>query len=220
MQIIPSIFIQKGGVVSLYKGNENAEKKRYSASPVSFAKDFGETASTLFIVDLDGDQSEEWAPKIREVFTGELWWAGQIRSMEQIQRLMELGVNRVVLGQSAKAIYSEALEQYGSDKILAGLQVKHYDDAPDICENLAQTGFQDILLKDLNAEGTLFHPNFDLMEKCVYFSNKNVYASGGVSKERHLALLKKAGVKGVIIGRALYEHQLDLGSMIRQYQGE
>lgn len=220
MQIIPSIFIQKGGVVSLYKGSDNPEKKTYAASPTSFAKDFGKSANTLFIVDLDGDQSEEWVPKIREVFTGELWWAGQVRSMEKIQRLMDLGINRVVLGQSAKIIYSEAVEKYGSDKILAGLQVRHDDEAPDICEKLAETGFQDILLKDLNAEGTLFHPNFDLMEKCNYFSKINVYASGGVSKERHLALLKKAGVKGVIIGRALYEHQLDLGSMIRRYQGE
>ena len=81
-------------------------------------------------------------------------------------------------------------------------------------------GFEDILLKDLNAEGTLFQPNFDLMEKCAYFSKKNIYASGGIATEQHLELLKRAGVKGVLIGRALYEHQLDLVKLLTRYQGE
>lgn len=220
MRIIPTIFIQDGGLVSFYKGNDNAEKKTYPASPASYAKDFARHADTLLVVDLDGDQTQEWAPKIRANFQGELWWAGQVRSLEHVETLMNLGVNRVVLGQSAKPIHKEALEHYGPQKLIAGLKVHHYDQAPDLCEALGALGFEDILLKDLNAEGTMFHPNFDLMEKCVYFSQKNVYASGGVATEQHLELLKRAGVKGVLIGRALYEHQLDLGSLLDHYQDE
>jgi len=128
-------------------------------------------------------------------------------------------VDRIILGESAEPIYKESLEKYGPEKMMAGMQVKFYDEAPDLCEKLRSHGFKDILLKDKNAEGTLFQPNFDLMEKCVYFSDATVFASGGVSRMDHPELLKRAGAKGVIIARAFYEHQLDLRELIRRYEG-
>lgn len=218
MLILPAIFMQKGKVVSFYKGNDNAEKKSYAKAPQSFAQQFQKQgAKRLFVIDLDGDQSIRMLP-IREKFQGELWWAGKVRDMQTLEECFSNGADKVVLGQSAKAIHNQALEKYGSDKIVAGLKVKHYDDAPDICEALGGSGFKTIVLKDMNAEGTLFQPNFDLMEKCVYFSNLEVFASGGVADEQHMELLKRAGVTGVVMARALYENVLNLETLVKNYE--
>lgn len=214
MHIVPAIFIQSGKVVSWYKGNDNAEKKIYNIAPHNLAELFAKQgAKSLFVVDLDGDQQER-LKLIKEHFSGEIWWAGQVRSLEKIQWLLNNGASRIVLGQSAKPIHRQALEKYGSQTLMAGIQTKHYQEVPDLCEAIGGSGFTDVIVKDLNAEGTLFQPNYDLMEKCVYFSTMNVYASGGVTSRRDIDLLAKAGVKGVIIARALYENELSLNSLL------
>lgn len=209
MRFIPSIYIQHGKVVSFYKGNDNDLKKRYPKSAKNYAKWFADQgADTLFLVDVDGDQ---WGrlDEIREVFPGEIWWAGKVRDIASIAALLERGANRIVLGQSARAIYSEAIKKFGPEKLIAGVKVKLSEQGSDECEYLAGTGFTDVLVKDINAEGTLFMPSFDIFEKCVYFSGMAVYASGGLSEFRHIELLKGIGVKGAVIGRAFYENKLN-----------
>ncbi|MFA5792375.1 MAG: HisA/HisF-related TIM barrel protein [Candidatus Gracilibacteria bacterium] len=207
MHIIPNIFLQNGNAVSLYKGSENDQKKVYDRAPETYAKWFdAEGMEALFIVDLNGTEQAR-LPLFRKAFSGEIWWAGQVRSMETIRNLLNGGANRIVLGHSAENIFKDALAEFG-EKIIPGIQAYFYDDVPALCEKYVAMGFKDILVKDMNAEGTLFNPNYDLMEKCVYFSGANIYASGGVSDEYHLTLLKKAGVKGAVIGRAFYENIL------------
>lgn len=210
MRLIPAIYIQKGHAVSLYKGSDNEQKKTYPKAPKNYAEWFeAQGAKTLFVIDLDGDQSER-LNEIRSHFHGELWWAGQVRSMEMLEDLFQRGADRIVLGHSAEPIYAEALARYGADKLIVGLKIQHTDQGPDLCEQLTGSGFTDVLVKDVNAEGTLFIPSFDLYEKCVYFSDMNVYSSGGVSDLKHLELLRRSGVKGAIISRALFEGDLNL----------
>ncbi|MFT7184133.1 MAG: phosphoribosylformimino-5-aminoimidazole carboxamide ribotide isomerase [Oceanicoccus sp.] len=210
MKFIPSIYIQQGKVVSLYKGNDNDLKKHYPKAAKSYAKWFaGQGAEALFIVDLDGDQRDR-LKEIKEVFPGEIWWAGKVRDVDSIRSLLKHGAGRIVLGQSSKDIYKEALEEFGAEKLIAGVKVKHSEQGADECEILSGTGFTDVLVKDLNAEGTLFMPSFDIFEKCVYFSGMNVYASGGLSEDRHIKILQSLGVKGAVIGRAFYENHISL----------
>jgi phosphoribosylformimino-5-aminoimidazole carboxamide ribotide isomerase len=211
MIIIPALFIQNGKVVSLYKGSDNSEKKIYSKAPKSFARHFNKAgAEILFCVDLDGDQ-ERRLPEIREAFSGEIWWAGQVRSLEKIQSCLDNGATRVVLGSSAEPIFKAALAQFGPKQLIAGLQVTQYEEVPEHCQALYELGFKDIIVKDLNAEGTLLNANYDLIEKCNYFSDANIFASGGVGEKRHLQLLERAGAKGALVARALYEGRIDLG---------
>lgn len=220
MRIIPNIFLQGSHVVSLYKGTENDQKKVYPRPAKSYAAFFEkEGANTLFVVDLNGTERER-LPELRSVFTKELWWSGQIRDEESIEWLLMHGADRVVLGQSAQPIFASALKRFGAEKLLAGIQVFHYDEAPALCESYVALGFKDLVVKDMNAEGTLFHPNFDLIEKCMYFSKGNIFASGGISDEYHLKLLREAGAAGAIIGRALYEHQLEIGYLKTQFERE
>lgn len=220
MRIIPNLFLEHGKAVSLYKGADNKEKKIYSKAPRSYVEWFEKQgAKTLFIVDLTGKERER-LPELRGVFSGELWWAGHVRDIESIRWLLENGVNRVVLGEHAEPIFKEALSTFGEAKLLAGIQAYHYEEVPELAERFSKMGFKDLVIKDMNAEGTLFNPNYDLMEKCVYFSEGNVYASGGIASEKDIHLLTQAGVSGVIIGRAFYENQLNLVSLHSHFEHE
>ncbi|QQR54853.1 hypothetical protein IPG41_06775 [Candidatus Peregrinibacteria bacterium] len=219
MRIIPNLFLQKGHAVSLYKGTENLEKKVYPRAPKNYAQWFqNQGAKTLFVVDLDGDQKDH-ATELRAAFKGELWWAGHVRDLATLDLLFQKGINRVVLGQNAEPIFVEALAKYGPSKLLAGIQAFHYDDVPTLCERLKGLGFSDLVVKDMNAEGTLFHPNFDLMEKAKYFSSANIFASGGVAQTNDIHLLAQAGVSGVIIGRAFYENELNVETLVQNFEG-
>ena len=220
MRIIPGLFIQHGKAVSLYKGTENPEKKVYAKAPHNYAGLFQEEgAKTLFIVDLDGNQRAR-LPEIKAHFHGEIWWAGGVHDLAVMEELFAAGANRIVLGQSASGIFVEALKLYGPERVIAGIQAFKNEDIPELCEHRVALGFRDIIVKDMNADGTLFHPNFDLMEKCVYFSKANIFASGGIGEEHDLVLLKQAGVTGVIIARALYEYRLNLAELLPRFEGE
>lgn len=218
MRIIPGLYIQRGKVVSLYKGTENEEKKVYPKAPHNYAELWErEGAKTLFVVDLDGTERKR-AAEIRQHFSGDLWWGGAVRTMEAVKELFDAGVNRVVLGAKAEPIFAEALALYGADRLIAGIQAFTTDEIPDLCQRRVEQGFHDIIVKDMNADGTLFHPNFDLMEKCAYFSDAVLYSAGGVSEEHHLELLRQAGVEGVIIARALYEQRLSLPALLHRFE--
>lgn len=210
MRIIPNLFLQGNRVVSLYKGTDNELKKTYPKAAKTYAAQFRQQkAEALFVVDLNGSQREH-LPELKAAFKGELWWGGQVRDLESIRWLLANGAQKVVLGQAAEAIFLEALKEFGPEKLMVGLQVFRFDDAPSACEQYAKMGFTDLIVKDMMAEGTLFHPDFDLIEKCVYFSKAKIYASGGISEASHIKLLKEAGASGVLIGRALYERRLNI----------
>jgi phosphoribosylformimino-5-aminoimidazole carboxamide ribotide isomerase len=220
MRIIPNLFLDGKHVVSLYRGTENDQKKIYPKAPKSYAGHFAEQgADALFVVDLKGTERAR-LPELKEAFQGELWWAGQVRDLETLDWLFANGADRVVLGQGAESIFAPALEKFGPEKLLAGLQVFHYDEAPADCERYVKMGFKGIVVKDMNAEGTLFHPNFDLIEKCRYFSGAHIYASGGISEEHHVKLLQDAGAAGALIGRAFFERRLNLGELKARFEHE
>jgi phosphoribosylformimino-5-aminoimidazole carboxamide ribotide isomerase len=217
MDIIPSLFIQRGKAVSLYKGNDNAEKKIYHKAPHSYVEHFAKQgAKKILIVDLDGNQ-EARLLLFREHFSGAIWWAGQVRTLEKLEWLFKHGADRVVLGQAAKPIYEEAIAKFGAEKLLMGIQIKKGEEAADLCEQANHYGFTDILVKDLNAEGTLFQPDFDVIEKCLYFSGVRVYASGGITDHSHLRTMNRLGVTGVVIGRALMENQMSLSQIVEGF---
>lgn len=220
MRIIPNLFLEHGRAVSLYKGTDNDAKKVYAKAPRSYVEQFGKQgAQTLFIVDLNGTERER-LPEFRAVFEGELWWAGHVRDLDTIDWLLKHGADRVVLGESAEGIFEAALARFGPEKLLAGIQAFHYQEVPELCERYVALGFKELVVKDMNAEGTLFHPNFDLMEKCVYFSKAKIYASGGVALANDIRLLKQAGVEGVMIGRALYENEVSLKELMGEFESQ
>lgn len=231
MEIIPALYILKGSIVALYKGSLE-QKDSYRKSPLDFAKEFARMgANKLYIVDLDKsefgtNENSGIVKKIREEVAADLMYGGGIRSIEAIEESFKNGMNQVVLGVSAEEVYKEAIKKYGPEKIIVGIKAKGDEvitdmelDFPlrviDFAEKLPTFGVKKILYKDVWKESTKIGPNYDEPERILrMLPSLEVYYSGGVGTEKHLKTLKDIGVKGAVIGKALYERDIAYDSFL------
>ncbi|MDD5465050.1 MAG: 1-(5-phosphoribosyl)-5-[(5-phosphoribosylamino)methylideneamino]imidazole-4-carboxamide isomerase [Candidatus Omnitrophica bacterium] len=232
MLIIPAIDLRGGKVVRLFQGKFNQEKV-YSSDPVKIAKHWAMAgAKFLHIVDLDGASSG--APKNLEVLKKVISevgvpveFGGGVRSMETISRLLALGAQRVILGTKAAAdeeFLKKARKKFGekiivsidakSGKVLTqGWNRKAAKTTLDFAQELKDLGFKQIIYTDISKDGTLAGPNIAGIKELLKLTGLNVIASGGVSDLKDLvklSKLKKQGLVGVIIGKALYEGKFTL----------
>ena len=142
--------------------------------------------------------------------------------------LIDMGMEYVVLGVAAQPIYKEAIDRYGADKIIVGIKAKGDEVITDVerkfplrvidlAEKLPEYGVKYILFKDLWKESTMIGPNYDEPDRILRMTDLKVYYSGGIGKDKHLKTLKDINVQGAIIGKALYEHELNLEDLIGKY---
>jgi len=184
-------------------------------------------AKKLQIIDLNGSITGELGnarliQKICKDIKSEVQLGGGIRKIGDMEKAFELGASRVVLGVSSIAILKSALKKYGGEKIIMGIKARHNIVDTDLmlegkipevtllAKEVKEIGVTQIIYKDLEAEGTLYHPNFDMIEKIIYETGGevDVYSSGGVADAYDLKLLKDTGAAGVIINRAFMENEL------------
>lgn len=227
MEIIPTIPILDGQTVGFYKGDAE-QKEIFNKTPLEYAKQFvREGAKSIYIVDLDGSNEDEII-KIRSEIDIEIICAGKIRTLEKVKYLFENEINRIVLGVAAEPIYKDAINQYGADKIIIGIKAKGDEVLTevkrpfplrviDFAEKLPDYGVKYILFKDMWKESTMVGPNYDEVERMLNMTPLKVYASGGIGKMKHLDILKKIGTEGVVIGKALYENDLNLEDLLLNY---
>lgn len=237
MLIIPAIYIENGKAVSLYKGHNNEQKTIYTRSPLNIARDFAKHQPSLIqIIDLDASRAGQPVNlKIIERITLEtgvpIEVGGGIRTIKDIDVLMSLGISRVILGVSARPLIPEALAKYGPDRIIFGIKAKQNmiidsdtptedsDEVIEIGQSVVQMGIKHIVYKDLERQGTLYHPNYDDLDRLIEgLTGVYIYSSGGVVSMEDLELLTRIGTAGVIISRALIEHKLSLAEAIRHCQ--
>jgi phosphoribosylformimino-5-aminoimidazole carboxamide ribotide isomerase len=239
MLIIPTIYLWNNESVAVYKGDIN-QIERYRKTPYEFVNYFiNQGAKHIYLVDLnssrfpDPTNSEHSTNKkiIAEIKnktdpSTELILGGGIRNEEEVKMLFDTGMDKVVLGVAAEEIYAKAVQTHGADKIIAGVQAKGDEvitekklDFPlrviDFAERLSKYGVTQILYKDVFKEGTQVNPNYDEVDRILNMTDLKVYVSGGISKIKHLELLKKIGVYGAVIGKAFYEHELDLEECLK-----
>lgn len=235
MLIIPALYLQNGRCVSLYKGVDNDQKKIYRIDPVSAAFQFEKQgASLLHVTDLDRaigkDSQQKCLASLLKKVTIPIEFAGGVRDLESIEKLFEGGVHRVVLGVSARSLIPEALKRYGPDRMVFGIKARRHfvdsdslppesDEVLEIAEQMIKQGITQIVYKDLEREGTLFHPNYDEIERLIYFMDRGIqiFSSGGVAGLRDLQILQGIGTHGVLIGRALMEGSLSLREAITSH---
>lgn len=237
MIIIPSIDLQNGNCVRLVQG-DFGRVSQYPLNPVDMAARFSDAgASVLHIVDLDGAKfgkitQIDSIKAIRKSFNQIIQVGGGIRSEYDIDLLLNLGVDRVVIGSIAvlnQQVTTKLLEKYGADVVVLALDFFVNGGMP----YLAIKGWQEqtkrtvwevldsypklehLLCTDISKDGMQIGPNFEFYEqiKSMYPAIK-VQASGGVSTIQDILELKKLRLDAAIIGKALYEGKLDLSEII------
>jgi cyclase len=236
MLIYPAIDLINGECVRLTKGNFE-ERQNYQVSPLEKALSYEKAGSKfLHIIDLDAAKtgSLQNLKIIKEIAAKTnlfLQVGGGIRSEEVVKTLFDAGVNRLIIGTSIIKNPTEVaswLKKYGSEKFAAGLDFKNGE----ICINGWQKsidssfekyfdlvkvlGFQTIIATDITKDGMLSGPNLEFVKKVPkYF---DLIIAGGVTDLKDLKNLKSQGVKGAVIGKALYETDLDLEEVLKTVQ--
>ena len=237
MKIFPAIDIKDKKCVRLVKGDFN-NKIEYEISPVDQAgkyKDHG--FKNLHIVDLDGALTGETIniDIIEEIvgkFDFKIEIGGGIRNFESIQKYIDAGVEKVILGSAAikdKNFLKEACDKY-PDKIALGLDAKDgYLSVSGWKENSNQLtldflkevndyGASRLIYTDINRDGTKQSPNFAETAKVADVSNCPVIISGGVSSIDDVKKAKdlNKNIEGIIVGKAIYDGDIKLDELVRE----
>ena len=238
MLILPAIDIRGGKCVRLTQGDFGKEKI-YSNFPVEQAKKFQDCgAKFLHVVDLDG--AKEGAPinlfiikKILETVKIPIEVGGGIRSMEDIETYLDLGVERVILGSAAvenPELVKEAAEEFGGENIAVGIDARDgvvavhgWNDlglmqAEDLAMQIGDFGISTMIYTDISRDGMLEGIDAEHLAEIAKKSGVNLIASGGISSADDIRSLKKfesEGIVGAIIGKAIYENILDLSEAVK-----
>ena len=234
MLIFPAIDLLNGAAVRLYKGDYQ-QKTVYSTDPVSVALDFKKCgAEAIHIVDLDGAKNGttpnfELVCKIKQATGLFCEIGGGVRSMETIEKYLQCGIDRVILGTAAvenESFVTQAAEQY-RERIAVGIDIKDgkvalkgwcetsEKDAFSLCEQIQRSGIKTVICTDISKDGAMSGTNRELYKILCERFNMNITASGGVSSLDDVASLREMGIYGAIIGKAYYTGAIDLSEAIR-----
>ena len=236
MKIFPAIDIKDKKCVRLVKGDFD-NKTEYEMSPVEQAgkyKDHG--FKNLHIVDLDGALTGEMVnldiiKNIVGKFDLKIEIGGGIRNPDSIQKYIDVGVEKVILGSAAikdKNFLKKACEIF-PNKIALGLDAKDgYLSVSGWKENSNQLtldylneineyGVSRLIYTDINRDGMKQGPNFDDTIKVAEISNCPVVISGGVSSIDDVKKAKNLkNVEGIIVGKAIYDGDIKLEELVKE----
>ena len=234
LDIIPAVDVKDGKCVRLYQGDYDKETV-FSTDPVSVAVGWQEMgAERIHVVDLDGASSGsqlnfQVIERMISCLTIPVQVGGGIRTESNVLTMMDIGVNRVVLGTIAvenKELVRSIVDRFGTESIIVGIDVR--DDLVsikgwkestvvtsfDLMKDMYSIGVRRFVYTDISRDGTLMEPNFQSIKQIVNRSDANIIASGGVSSLGHIEQLAGLGVEGVIIGKALYTGDINLHEAI------
>lgn len=238
MKLYPAIDMKDGKCVRLKQG-EFKDIKVYCYEPWKVAKYFEENgASFIHLVDLDGalkghSVNEESIKRIVSEVNIPCELGGGIRTVLDIERVLSYGINRVIIG--TKAVSSpefvrEAVEKFGSEKIVIGVDAKDgfvavegWEQLSDktalsMCLTMKELGVKHIVYTDISKDGMLSGPNIAMTKKLTDETGLDIIASGGVSGTEDLRSLAAAGIKGAIIGKAIYENRINIQDAVREFE--
>lgn len=229
MKIFPAIDLYDGKAVRLYKGDYD-NMTVYSENPIEIARDFEKKgAKFVHLVDLKGAK-DGTTPNLNivkqianetELFT-EI--GGGIRSMETVDKYLQNGVDRVILGTAAvndQAFLKEAIAKY-SDRIAVGVDIKdgfvaikgwleksEYN-CFEFCEKMQSLGVKTLICTDISKDGAMQGTNRELYKELSQKFNLDITASGGVSTMDDIKALRTLDLYAAIIGKAYYIGAIDL----------
>ena len=237
IEIIPAIDLMDGKCVRLSQG-DFADKKIYHENPLDAAKEFAAVGlKRLHIVDLDGAKSG----KITNLKTLEtiaantnltIDFGGGIKTDEDIESVFNAGAKMASIGSGAVkngAKFFEWIKKYGSEKILLGADVKNgklaingWQTSTELhilpfLKSYYEQGVTQVFCTDISKDGLLQGTSNELYAQILaHLPKLNLIASGGVSSIEDIFELEKIGCAGVIVGKAIYEGNIDLKDFVRE----
>ena len=236
MLIIPAIDIKNAQCVRLFKGNyENF--KIYSTDPVNVAfqwKDAG--AEILHIIDLDAAKEGKLVnfniiKKIKKLTNLKLEVGGGIRNLENVKSLLNEGIDYIIISTAAieNPNFLDQLQIY-KEKILVSIDIKNNQimkkgwlensniNLNDFIKTLIEKNFNQVIITDISKDGTLAGINIEIFKNISNsFPNLNITIAGGVSSINDIEIIKNSKInnlRGIIIGKALYEGKIDLKKLL------
>jgi phosphoribosylformimino-5-aminoimidazole carboxamide ribotide isomerase len=235
LTLIPSIDLRGGQVVRLKQGDYQRQVN-YPVDPIETARSFAAAgANWLHVVDLDGAKEgkpvqTELIAKIAKASSLNVEVGGGIRTTEDVDRLLDRGVHRVVVGTKAmedwewftRLVHSPAR----AGRIILALDAKDGQVATrgwtnttgkravDVAGQVSGWPLAAILYTDVAKDGMLEGPNFAQTRLLAEAGDVPVIASGGVGELGHIRMLATLPIWGAIVGRSLYEGKIDLAEAI------
>jgi phosphoribosylformimino-5-aminoimidazole carboxamide ribotide isomerase len=239
MKVYPAIDLLDGKCVRLSQG-VFASQKIYSNSPIDVALDFEKQGCQfLHLIDLDGAKKGDiqqlvLIQQLLAATSLKVQIGGGIRTNTKIEQLLNAGADRIVVGSMAALepnTVTKWLAQYGVNKLVLAFDVLLNKGMPTVMISGWQemSGMSlwalleiyenfnvEILCTDIACDGLLQGPNFELYAQCHQrFPNVSILVSGGVrSKEDIKQCSLLPNISGVVVGRALYENQLNMEDLL------
>lgn len=238
--IFPAIDLMNGKCVRLLKGRFDA-KTEYDADPIDVARGYADAgAEWMHVVDLDGAKSgsSSQAALIGQIAKDSglrVQTGGGLRDLGTIRRLLDAGVERVVIGSLAVTqpiMVRRWINELGPDKVVLAFDVnlddrgvaypaiKGWTEATEtpffeVLDGYAGTGLRTILVTDIGRDGAETGCNTTLYQKVLSdYPTLDLITSGGVGTLDHVRELKALNPYGIIIGRALYEGNFGVADAI------
>ena len=231
MNILPAIDIRDGQAVRLFKGDFN-QQTVVNPDVLGQARIFADAGiEFIHVVDLDGALDGKATNRdliaALKVATGlGVEVGGGIRTLEQIQDYLNVGIDRVIIGSMAvknPSFVQEAIDRFGAEKIVVGIDAKDGFVATEgwletsnvdfisLAKEMEKMGVQLFVYTDVDRDGTLTGPNFAHYEQLVAeLTTAKVIASGGIAQLSDLTRLAEIGVAGTIVGQAYYNGNISL----------
>lgn len=237
MDVIPAIDLLDGLCVRLYQG-DYAQSQVFNDNPVEVALQWVEQGATmLHVVDLDGAKTGQLVNQkaisaIAQAVPIPIQVGGGLRDFASIEQLINLGVNRVILGTVAveqPQLVADLCQAF-PNKIVVGIDARNgkvatrgwLETSEVLAINLAlqmqELGAVTIIYTDIHRDGTLQGPNLNALRELAAAISIPIIASGGVSSITDLLsllALEPLGVNGAIVGRALYTGDIELKQAIQ-----
>ena len=229
MILFPAIDLYDGCAVRLYKG-DYMQKTIYSEHPEEIARDFiSKGADHIHIVDLEGAKDGttpnfDTVIRIKQESGAFCEIGGGIRSFETLDKYLDAGIDRAILGTAAvtdEDFLKKAVGKYG-EKIAVGIDIKDGKvaikgwlensdfDAFEFCSRMSGIGVKTVICTDISRDGAMRGTNRELYKELSEKFDLNITASGGVSSLDDIKYLNGLGIYGAIIGKAYYTKAIDL----------
>lgn len=234
MLIIPAVDIKNGKCVQLIQGKPGTEQVVLE-NPHKIAKSWeNKGANMLHIIDLDGalgtQDNTSIVKKIVEIIDIPIQMGGGIRDINYAKKLLDIGIDRIIIGTMAikePENIKKLSDEYGEERIMVSLDSKDGEvvikgwtektskSATEFGQFLEEYGAGSILFTNVDYEGLLKGFNEQPVIDLVNSVNIPVVYSGGISTIKDIEKLQNTGVKGIVVGSAIYKGTIDFKEALK-----